>query len=134
MTRLLDPAAKDRLALLARAGLRLRDGLALIGHAAEPDGTRDDTAQIDRVTTAYYDEIATLCPPSADTTAALRCVRLARQVLLQAAALPATVERAGGIEVLSPVAVDQFVLSGANAREALSNCDPSALPPIPTQE
>ena len=117
--------------MLARAGLRLRDGIALIGTAAEPDGTRDDTAQIDRVTAAYYDEIVTLCPPSADTTAALRCVRLARQVYLRAAEWAGAAGAAGAAALLAD---GQIVLADANAREALSNCAPSALPPLPAQE
>ena len=117
--------------MLARAGLRLRDGIALVGTAAEPDGTRDDTAQIDRVTAAYYDEIATLCPPSADTTAALRCVRLARWALLDSSV---TREFGGNATHEIIVAAGQLTLAYCNAREAVTSCDPSSLPPLPTQE
>ncbi len=120
--------------MLDRAGLRLRDGIARVGTAAEPDGTRDDTAQIDRVTAAYYDEIATLCPPSADTTAALRCVRLGRGARQAAATLDGLGDVAESAGNLRCTAVDQFVLARLNARESLCNCDPSAPPPLPTQE
>ena len=60
-TRPLDPAVKDRLAALARANHAAFEGIARTGSAAEPHGTRDDTAQIDRVTAAHHREIGT--PP-----------------------------------------------------------------------
>ncbi len=121
----LDPLIKERLAVVERAHLAALHGSGDVGAASEADGT------VDRLTSAYYGTIDAACPPGPDKTAALRCVRLARQALADAA------KAAGFCIDASPafdLASDQITLALYNARESLCNCDPSALPPLPTQE
>ena len=85
-------------------------------------------AEIDRATTALYDTIAATCPTAADTTAALRCVRLARGAGHDALLLS---ERWADGEC-SRLVRDQLRLARYQACAAVALADPSALPHLPT--
>jgi hypothetical protein len=122
-TRHFAPEIKERLAVLSRANLDALYGAGGIGAASDSDGT------VERLTSTYYDVLDAVCPPGADKTAALRCVRLARWSLVDAVALTGF---GGDASAILELAISQIALAHCNAREAVTNCEPSALPPLPT--
>lgn len=71
-----------------------------------------------------HDELIAVCPPSADLSAAIRCVRLARMAANEAVAQTATRERC------AKMAMEQLTLARWQACAAVALALPAELPPL----
>jgi len=84
-------------------------------------------ARFERISAAckrFHDELVAVCPPSADLSAAIRCVRLARMAANEAVAVPHARSRCAHI------AEEQLTLARWQACAAVALALPAELPPL----
>ena len=74
----------------------------------------------------FADEISAVCPPSADRSAAERCVRLARMLANEAVIVPLFEQKTKTLEL----AQDQLMLARMQACAAVALALPAELPPL----
>ena len=72
----------------------------------------------------FHDELVAVCPPSADLSAAIRCVRLARMAANEAVAVPHARSRC------AQIAEEQLTLARWQACAAVALALPAELPPL----
>lgn len=110
---------------------RIRDAEAACAASIEEDITTYDVppqARFERVSAAckrFHDELIAVCPPGADLSAAIRCVRLARMAANEAIAQPAYRQRRH-----ADIAADQLTLARWQACASVALALPAELPLI----
>lgn len=110
---------------------RIREAQAACAASIEEDIVTFDVppqARFARVSAAckrFHDELIAVCPPSADLSAAIRCVRLARMAANEAIAQPAYRQRRH-----ADLAADQLTLARWQACASVALALPTELPPL----
>lgn len=109
---------------------RIRSAQAECAASIVEDIDADDVpprARFERISAAckrFHDELVAVCPPSADLSAAIRCVRLARMAANEAIAVPHERSRSGH------VAKEQLIIARWQACAAVALALPAELPPL----